>query len=61
MSVGATAEHFVPLHMYAVVSIFVLYTHIGALLFRKEQGADFWRVHKLIVMKRARESSLHAS
>jgi len=42
VSAGATAEHFVPLHMYAVVSVAVVYTHFRALLFHLQQGTEFF-------------------
>ena len=61
VSAGATAEHFVPLHMYAVASIFVLFTHIRVAVFRMQQGKDFFYAQQLIGLKGARESNLHAS
>ena len=50
VSAEATAEHFVPLHMYAVASICILYTHFRAQLFRNEQGKDFFAALSMITI-----------
>ena len=70
VSAEATAEHFVPLHMYAVASISIVYSHYRAQLFQNGQGQAFfdalkllttngaWRAH---VRQPARVSSVCAS
>ena len=48
VSAGATAEHFVPLHMYAIASICILYSHFRAQLFNSQHGQDFFNALSMI-------------
>jgi len=48
VSAEATAEHFVPLHMYAIASICILYSHFRAQLFNSQHGQDFFNALSMI-------------
>jgi hypothetical protein len=65
VSAGATAEHFVPLHMYAIASVAIVYTHFRAQLFNDQQGKDFFRALQLLTnggtWARQKKRSPHAS
>lgn len=54
VSAEATAEHFVPLHMYAVASICILYSHFRAQLFDHQQGQDFFSALTMLTINGTR-------
>jgi len=61
VSSGATAEHFVPLHMYAVASVAVLYTHFRAQLFHNQQGKAFFDALTVVTMNGTRRAKANAA